>query len=128
MAQVLLVEPDFVLARAYGQALTSAGHQVKLAQDAQSAVNAIDAARPDLIILEVQLPAHNGIEFIYELRSHGDWQSIPIILLSQLPLARLNIDKHKLASLGIVGYSYKPQTNLQKLVDMVDERIGAIHE
>ncbi len=128
MSQVLLVEPDHVLAKTYASALMAEGHHVLRAQDAQSAINATDAALPDLIILEIQLPHHNGVEFLYELRSHSDWQAIPVLILSSLESDRLNLASADQSKLGINGYYYKSDTSLEKLCWLVDESIGVNHE
>lgn len=120
MAQILLVEPDTVLAKTYAAALMKRGHHILRAQDAQSAINACDAVTPDCIILEVLLPHHNGIEFIYELRSHADWHDIPVIINSQLPLERLELDTATMQQLAIRSYCYKPDTSLSVLDELVD--------
>lgn len=121
MAQILLVEPDTVLAKTYAAALHDNGHHLLRAQDAQSAINATDSVRPDCIILEIRLPRHNGVEFLYELRSHADWQDIPVIILSQLSLDRAGLNSAKMAELGVRAFCYKPDTNLLTLTTMVDE-------
>lgn len=74
---VLLVEPDTKLAGMYKTALESAGHKVFWALDAQSAVHLADDSAPDLVVLEIQLTSHSGIEFLYEFRSYNEWQDIP---------------------------------------------------
>lgn len=123
MAQILLVEPDTVLAKTYAAALTSSGHHVLRAQDAQSAINATDTVRPDCIILELRLPQHNGVEFLYELRSHADWQAIPIVILSQLTIDQAGLDAAKMKELGIRAFCYKPQTNLLTLTTITEEML-----
>lgn len=123
MAQVLLVEPDTILAKTYAAALTSVGHHVLNAQDAQSAVLATDAVRPDCIVLEMRLPRHNGVEFLYELRSHADWQTIPVVVLSQTAIDRIGLDKAKMAELGIMAYHYKPDTSLETLQLAIEEAV-----
>ncbi len=129
MAQILLVEPDTVLAKTYAAALTKSGHHILRAQDAQSAINATDTVRPDCIVLEVQLPGHNGIEFLYELRSHADWQAIPVIILSQLAVDRVGLDETKMTELGVRAFCYKPQTNLMTLNTMVEDIVRTVkHE
>ena len=127
MAQILLVEPDAILAKTYAAALTTEGHHVLRASEAQSAISACDAVTPDVIILEIQLPRHNGVEFLYELRSHADWQSIPVVVLSQLPLQRLELDETGMEQLGIRAYCYKPDTNLMTLTTMIEE-MATVHE
>jgi DNA-binding response OmpR family regulator len=85
MARILLLEPDQVLAEAYRQALQQQGHSVVLSTSAQTAVLVADDHRPDLVILELQLVEHSGIEFLYEFRSYADWQDIAVIIQSQVP-------------------------------------------
>lgn len=126
MAQVLLVEPDTVLAKTYAAALMAEGHHVLRAQDAQSAVNATDAVQPDCIVLEMQLPQHNGVEFLYELRSHADWQTIPVIILSQLSPEQLNLDRAAMTELGVRSYCYKPDTTLLTLNTMIDDVVRTV--
>lgn len=121
MAQILLVEPDTVLAKTYAAALMKHGHHILRAQDAQSAINACDAVTPDCIILEVLLPHHNGVEFLYELRSHADWHDIPVIINSLLPLDRLQLDKATMQQLAVKAYCYKPDTSLAVLEQLIED-------
>jgi DNA-binding response OmpR family regulator len=121
--QILLVEPDRLLAATYQQALLGAGHSVITCASAQAAIMAADQSQPDLIILELQLVEHSGIEFLYEFRSYVDWQSIPVILQTQVPPAEFNGNHWLLTSeLGVVSYLYKPQTSLHQLLRAVNEQ------
>lgn len=126
MAQILLVEPDTVLAKTYAASFQKSGHHMLRAQDAQSAINACDAVRPDCVVLEIQLPGHNGVEFLYELRSHADWQNIPVIILSQLAVDRIGLDEIKMTELGVKAFCYKPETSLITLQTMIDETLRAV--
>lgn len=120
MKQVLLIEPDKVLADVYRQALQGQGYQVAIAHSAQAGVVAADEKRPDAIILELQLVAHSGIEFLYELRSYPEWQNIPVIIQSQVPPAEFKDSQVLLErELGVAAYLYKPQTSLQALANQL---------
>ena len=125
MAQILLIEPDYILARTYYQALTSAGHEVIPTAGAQTALVVADDIRPDLVILELQLIEHSGVEFLYELRSYPDWQRLPVILHTQVPPAEFNQNRQLFKQLNIQTYLYKPQTTLHALVGEVDRHIIA---
>src|SRR5438309_374786 len=85
MADILLIEPDRQLGTTYAQALADAGHRVVAAATAQTAIQAADEQRPEIVIVELQLVEHSGIEFLYEFRSYSEWQAIPITILSQIP-------------------------------------------
>jgi two-component system phosphate regulon response regulator PhoB len=73
MANILLIEPDRLLAEIYQRALSSEGHNVVVCAGAQSAILSADQSTPDLVILELQLVEHSGIEFLYEFRSYSEW-------------------------------------------------------
>ncbi|HEY5152924.1 MAG TPA: response regulator [Candidatus Saccharimonadales bacterium] len=125
MARILLVEPDRLLARTYSQALNGDGHEVVAAAGAQAAVSAADAAGPDLVILELQLVEHSGIEFLYEFRSYPEWQGIPVVIHTGVPPAEFADSLQILrAELGINIYLYKPRTSLRELVANVREQLS----
>lgn len=119
---ILLVEPDLVLAKTYFQALTGAGHHVTVAASAQSAVLAADKILPDLVVLELQLIEHSGIEFLYEFRSYPDWQGIPVLVHTQVPPGEFSANRRLLKEqLDIAAYLYKPYTSLRDLLAQIDE-------
>lgn len=126
MANVLLIEPDAVLARTYQRALEHAGHNVRHAAAAQAAVNQCDATPPDIVILELQLVAHDGIEFLHEFRSYAEWRDIPVIVLSNLTRGSFERARQTLArDFGIGVCLYKPRTSLERLVRTVREALPA---
>lgn len=125
MTKVLIIEPDKPLADLYEQALNSAGHTAITAHTAQSAIFAVDEYAPDMIFLELQLAAHSGIEFLYELRTYPEWQDIPVIILSSLPPGELQASYHILRDqLNVKNYYYKPQTSLRQIIDIVGDTIS----
>ncbi|HEY8999327.1 MAG TPA: response regulator [Candidatus Saccharimonadales bacterium] len=128
MTCVLIVEPDNVLARTYASALITARYEAFTARTAQSAIDAADEHAPDCIVLELQLPGHNGIEFLYELRSYAEWQHVPVILNTYTPRSEFVHMYDALTALGIVQVLYKPQATLAKLVRAVREVTAEAHE
>jgi DNA-binding response OmpR family regulator len=120
MANILLVEPDHMLAQTYIGALELAGHSVQVSPTAQSALEVADEVRPDVVLLELQLVAHSGVEFLYEFRSYADWQEVPIVIVSKVPPAEFNQSARMLKEqLGVTTYCYKPQTDLKQLLRVV---------
>ncbi len=121
MSKILLIEPDVLLASTYSAALAKHGHQVAVACNAQSALDAADELEPEIILLELQLVSHSGIEFLYEFRSYPEWQAIPIIVLSHVPPTEFKQSAGVLQSqLGVIDYYYKPHVSLQKLLRIVE--------
>jgi DNA-binding response OmpR family regulator len=111
---LLLVEPDLIQADIYKMAFEQDGHTVDHATTAQGAVHLADSHRPDIVVLELQLASHNGVEFLYEFRSYHEWLGVPVLLHTFVPEAEL--EQTVLArELGVVRSLYKPETTLDRL-------------
>ncbi len=115
---VLLVEPDIISAKAYKAQIESAGHSVDHAKSAQSAIRSADKKRPDVVVLEVNIARHNGIEFLYEFCSYTEWQSIPVVVLT----ARASrFDKYQVLKdhLSVAELCDKAQADSRRLVEVI---------
>jgi DNA-binding response OmpR family regulator len=118
---VMLLEPDRLLAGTYRQALESAGHTVRICASAQAAIFCADEVMPDVVVLELQLIGHSGFEFLYEFRSYNEWQHIPVVVVSNVPAGEFSSSwKLMKEQLGVHAYHYKPLTSLAKLIRTVD--------
>ena len=124
MAYVLIIEPNTLLSGLYAQALSHAGFKVDAVKTAQAAINAADGNTPDVIIMELQLPEHNGVEFLHELRSYGEWKQIPVIVQTAIPLPRIGsaVDVMQ-RELGVTNVLYKPNTTLTTLIAAVQTQL-----
>jgi DNA-binding response OmpR family regulator len=118
---VLLVESDTKLAAVYREFLGKEGYKVVTAADAQQAIHAVDEHRPNLVVLEVQLPDHNGVEFLYELRSYADWHDLPVIIYSIIPPERFKIAPENWGDYGVQDYLYKPKAKLTDLLKAINK-------
>lgn len=120
-----MLEPDVVLARTYREVLEQAGHEVCVCREAQEAVFCVDDAIPAVILLELQLVGHSGIEFLYELRSYADWRAIPVVILSNVPPHEFNNNAALLRqTLGVSEYCYKPQTSLATMLSLTNRLVA----
>jgi DNA-binding response OmpR family regulator len=125
MAHVLLIEPDRVLAEMYLRALKNRGHDVDWAPHAQGAIDLADKHMPDIVVLELQLVSHSGIEFLYEFRSYPEWQAVPAIAHTYVPPTEFAGSKLLQTELGIVDYLYKPHATLADLTASVARELVA---
>jgi len=119
--EILLIESDAKLAAVHCEFLVREGYGVRVVSDAQKAIHAVDDLRPDVVILEVQLPEHNGVEFLYELRSYADWHDLPVIIHSIIPAERFKIAESDWKNYGVYAYLYKPTSKLTDLTKAIQE-------
>ena len=85
--------------------LTDSGFKVLVAQDGESAIQKVEYAHPDLILLDVMMPGIDGFETCRRLKANPSTQDIPVIFMTALSET---VDKVKGFSLGAVDYVTKP--------------------
>lgn len=100
--RVLVVDDEHSIRRAVGRALTARGYQVQLAIDGEEALSAAAAFQPDLVVLDLNLPALDGLEVCRQLRA---WSQVPILVLS---VREDEPDKVAALDLGADDYLTKP--------------------
>ena len=76
-----MIEDEWVLGRVLEQVLASAGHDVRVERSIGDATAALRGASFDLVLLDVNLPDGNGLEFIGPLRSELGHAG-PVLFLS----------------------------------------------
>lgn len=116
MAKILLLQADRQLAKTAQDFFDQAGHQLNYFTDPQAAVLAADSNRPDVIILDLFLASRSGVEFLYELRSYPEWQSIPIIVTGNLSSGQMHDYVIPLQDLEVLRYLSRQSISLPQLL------------
>jgi DNA-binding response OmpR family regulator len=123
MADILLIEPDMMLAGSMRDYLNSVGHKVHWRSSAQAAINGADETAPDIVLLELQLADHSGIEFLYEFRSYPEWQNVPIVVLSSLEEGEISTSSILMGPLEVIAYYRKQNTTLSQLGNAINKAL-----
>ena len=77
--RILLVDDDPHIRQVLAFALGKAGMKTSEAGDGEAALRAVERERPDLVVLDINMPRMDGLEVCRRLRSEGD---VPILFLS----------------------------------------------
>jgi two-component system phosphate regulon response regulator PhoB len=117
-AQILVVEDEPAIQTLLTANLVRAGHEVRCLGEAESARELLLAWRPDLVLLDWELPGMSGVDLIRLLRSDAKLREVPVILVS----AR-NEERDKIAGLevGADDYITKPFSTRELIA-----RIGVV--
>src|SRR4051794_23031295 len=100
VSQVLVVEDDAQLRRIITTNLTARGHHVRQASDASEALAALAEERPDLLILDINLPDRTGWDV---LRDSNLPEDVRVLMLTAVP-----VSPRRLAEFRPVAYLPKP--------------------
>ena len=101
--KILVVDDDLELLRLIAFSLRQAGYLVLEAQDGPSAIAAFERERPDLAILDVNLPRMSGFDILKRLRSEGT--ATPVMMLT---VRSSEEDQVRGLDLGADDYLTKP--------------------
>ncbi len=102
---ILVVDDTPANLRLLVNLLSDKGYKVRALPSGKLALSAIDAAPPDLVLLDIMMPHMDGYEVCQRLKSRAETREIPIIFLSAINEV---IDKVKAFSIGAVDYITKP--------------------
>lgn len=109
---ILIIDDDLNIRQFLRQELGGEGYHVSEAGSGREGLDMIAAQRPDLIVLDVQMPHLNGFDVAARLHAHPSTLAIPIILHT------VSEDKKLAEQLGIDYYLTKP-VNGSVLLDAV---------
>ena len=85
--------------------LGNAGYELTEAENGEEAIAAVAKRRPDLILMDIQLPVMDGYAATRRIRTNPDLKSVPIIAVTSYALAG---DEDKARAAGCDGYVSKP--------------------
>jgi len=101
------------------------GFEVAACDNAQAGINAADNNKPDIVVVELLLSGHSGVEFLYEFRSYDEWSNVPAIIFTSLHRGELNLPDERLKELGVVMVLDKSKSSLEKLVTRINRTLEA---
>jgi two-component system cell cycle response regulator DivK len=110
--RVLIVEDTEDNRRIMRIVLTGAGFEVLEAEDGLSGVEAAAKHKPDLILMDIQLPVIDGYEATRRIKAIPELKGIPIIAVTSYALSG---DESKARDAGCDGYVAKPFSPRQLL-------------
>jgi DNA-binding response OmpR family regulator len=113
---ILVVEDDLALARLMEALLISAGHRVQLVRDGESALEAVHANRPALVLLDLMLPKLDGWQVLDRLQATEN--PPPVVLFTGDHAAAI-----RARGAGVAAAILKP-FDVDDLLATVDRLIG----
>ncbi len=97
--------------------LEKGGHDVSFAQNGEEGLAAVRAARPDLVLSDLEMPVMDGITFAQQVRLDPDIGGVPIIMLT----ARADVDPG--GEVRIDAFATKPPRS-DEVLQLVSQVLG----
>jgi two-component system cell cycle response regulator DivK len=103
--RILVIEDQEDNRRILRDLLSSVGYELIEAENGEDGVAAAAAARPDLILMDIQLPLLDGYDATRRIKAQPALSAIPIIAVTSYALSG---DEDKARAAGCEGYVTKP--------------------
>ena len=116
MVKIAIIEDDATISQMYRMKFEADGFDVRLAGNGIIGVSLIESFRPDVILLDIQMPEMDGAEALRRIRSHAWGKTIPVIVLTNLGEEEA---PREMRSLGIQGYIVKANLTPRQVVAQV---------
>jgi CheY-like chemotaxis protein len=123
---VLVVEDEDLVRDVWVEALEESGYAALGMASGAEALQWVSALDPHLILLDVMLPDMNGVQFLARLRANPAWANIPVMIVSGVGEALLQVTDRPLAEfpgLRVAGIVQKP-VDMDALIDRVRRVVG----
>ncbi len=118
--RVLYIEDNFQNKRLIKKILAAKGYEVLEAEDGLQGIALAARERPDLILMDINIPGIDGMEATSRLKSSPDLSHSPVVALTANAMRG---DREKIMAAGCDEYLQKP-VNSAKLVETIKRFIG----
>ena len=118
--KILVVDDEPQIVRLLSQRLKANGYETFAANDTYQCIKMTKEVKPDLILLDMKMPAGGGIQAFEILKTSTYSSSIPIIFITAYPSDDI---KNQVKELGADGFFAKP-FNSADLLQKIEELIG----
>ncbi|MEE8598937.1 MAG: response regulator [Dehalococcoidales bacterium] len=105
MKKILIVEDDPKNQKLFRDILEKVGYKTILASDGEQGVQLAQAERPDLILMDIQLPVKDGLTATREIKENPETSHIPVWALTAMAMKG---DEELVQAAGCDAYISKP--------------------
>jgi CheY-like chemotaxis protein len=117
---ILIVDDEETNVEYFKDLLEVSGYTITVARNGQEAMDMAVSQKPDMILMDVQMPIKDGLAATRELRAQDGFGDLPIIALTALAMTG---DREKTLEAGCTDYISKP-VRVKDLLAKVAEYLG----
>lgn len=121
MTKIAIIEDDPVINQMYRMKFEADGFDVHMADDGKRGVEIVKQAKPDIILLDLQMPVMSGVEALTEIRANDWGKNIPVLILTNLGEEEA---PDEIKNLDISSYIVKAALTPRQVVAKVKETLG----
>jgi len=118
--EILVVDDSVSVRQVVARLMENQGWKTQTAKDGVEALEKIRETKPDLIVLDIEMPRMNGYEFLNAMNAQQRFKNTPVVMLTSRATAK---HREKAMSLGAKGFVVKPYKD-EEFIDIVMRLTG----
>ena len=118
MTKIAIIEDDPTISQMYRMKFEADGFDVRMAGNGKIGVELVKTFKPDIILLDIQMPEMDGAEALKHIRADSHSKDTPVIILTNLGEEEA---PSEMRSLGISSYIVKANNTPRQVVTHVKE-------
>ncbi|NOQ13170.1 MAG: response regulator [Methyloprofundus sp.] len=115
LPEALIIDDSLSARRSLAQFLGDAGYATRTAIDGIDAIEMLESKKPDIVLVDMEMPRMNGLEFTVHLRANPRTQHIPVIMITSRGTVK---HKQQAQQAGVNEYVTKPFSEDDLLVQV----------
>ena len=123
MTKIAIIEDDPTINQMYRMKFEAEQFDVQIASDGTAGVELVKKFRPDLILLDLQMPEVDGVAALKQIRAQSWGKQLPVIIMTNLGEEE---SPRELKTLDISGYIVKADLTPRQVVARVKEELAKI--
>jgi DNA-binding response OmpR family regulator len=122
---IALIEDDTTILTMYQIKFESEGFKVHAAGNGRTGVELVTRKRPDVILLDINMPEMNGVEALKHIRKLPGGQEVIVVMLTNLGKEEA---PQELNRLGVKEYITKADLTPRQVVERIKDILGVLKE
>ena len=118
--KILIVEDNDLNLKLFRDLLSAHGYETHETKDGLEAIGMVRALKPDLVLMDIQLPEISGLEITRQMKADEQLSRIPVIAVTAFAMKD---DEEKILSAGCEAYISKP-ISILPFLDTVRRFLG----
>lgn len=113
---VFVIEDDLFLIKAYQVKFEKEGWNVLVATNGTEALSFLEKNPPDVILLDLMLPAISGFDILEVIKKTNKWKDVPVLVITNLGQPQ---DIERTKTLGAKEYIVKTSVKINDIVNLI---------
>ncbi len=121
MSKILVIDDDPTIVAIYRNAFSKQGFAVETANDGVTGLTRFHEWQPDIVLLDINIPALNGLEWLQTIRHEPSFEKFPVVVLTG-GSTRANV--MSAWNVGATCVMLKSRDEPQRIIDVVKAVLG----